>query len=72
MLHIILYAIVPIVVIMLVGFISGKRGVFNGDDSKKFNKVVLDYALPAALFISIVQSSREMLARDLKIGRAHV
>ena len=67
MLHIILYAIVPIVVIMLVGFISGKRGVFNGDDSKKFNKVVLDYALPAALFISIVQSSREMLARDLKV-----
>ena len=65
--HIILYAIVPLVVIMLVGFISGKKGVFNGDDSKKFNKVVLDYALPAALFVSIVQSSREMLAADLKL-----
>lgn len=67
MLHIILYAIVPIVVIMLVGYISGKKGVFNGDDSKKFNKVVLDYALPAALFVSIVQSSRSMLAADLKL-----
>lgn len=65
--HIILYAIVPIVVIMLVGYISGKRGVFNGDDSKKFNKVVLDFALPAALFVSIVQSSREMLYADLKL-----
>lgn len=65
--HIILYAIVPIVVVMLAGFISGKKGVFNGDDSKKFNKVVLDYALPAALFVSIVSASREMLMADLKL-----
>ncbi len=68
MVHILLYAIVPIVVIMLVGFISGKKGVFNGDDSKRFNKVVLDYALPAALFISIVQSTREMLVHDIKLS----
>ncbi|WP_304633299.1 AEC family transporter [uncultured Muribaculum sp.] len=46
----------------------GKKGIFNGDDSKKFNKVVLDYALPAALFVSIVQADREMLARDLKLS----
>ena len=68
MLHIILYAIVPIVVVMLAGFISGRKGIFNGDDSKKFNKVVLDYALPAALFVSIVQADREMLVRDLKLS----
>ena len=67
MLHVILYAIVPIVVVMLAGFISGKRGIFSGADAKKFNKVVLDYALPAALFVSIVQASREDLAKDLKL-----
>lgn len=67
MAHVILYAIVPIIVVMLAGFFSGKAGIFNGDDAKKFNKVVLDYALPAALFISIVQSSREMLAADVKL-----
>lgn len=67
MLHVILYAIVPIVVVMLAGFIAGKRGVFSGDDAKKFNKVVLDFALPAALFVSIVQASREDLAKDLKV-----
>ena len=49
--HIILYAIVPIFVVMAVGYISGKKGVFTGDDAKKFNKIVLDYALPAALFV---------------------
>ncbi len=66
--HVILYAIVPIIVVMLAGFFSGKAGIFNGEDAKKFNKVVLDYALPAALFISIVQSSREMLAADIKLS----
>ncbi|MDE5959354.1 MAG: AEC family transporter [Muribaculaceae bacterium] len=63
--HIILYAIVPIVVVMFGGYISGKKGIFSGDDAKKFNKVVLDYALPAALFVSIVSASREMLYSDL-------
>ncbi|MDE6062672.1 MAG: AEC family transporter, partial [Duncaniella sp.] len=67
MLHIILYAIVPIVVVMLAGFISGKKGVFSGDDAKKFNKVVLEFALPAALFVSIVQSSREELAKYVNL-----
>ncbi len=65
--HVILYAIVPIIVVMLAGYISGKRGAFSGEDAKKFNKVVLDYALPAALFVSIVQSTREDLAKDLKL-----
>lgn len=65
--HVILYAIVPIIVVMLAGYISGKKGAFTGADAKKFNKVVLDYALPAALFVSIVQASREDLARDAKL-----
>lgn len=65
--HVILYAVVPIIVVMLAGFISGKRGVFSGDDAKKFNKVVLDYALPAALFVSIVQASKEDLVKDLRL-----
>lgn len=65
--HVILYAIVPIIVVMLGGFISGKYGIFTGADSKKFNKVVLDYALPAALFVSIVQATREDLVKDIKL-----
>lgn len=65
--HVILYAIVPIIVVMLAGFIAGKKGAFSGDDAKKFNKVVLDFALPAALFVSIVQASREDLVRDAKL-----
>lgn len=55
-------------VVMLAGYISGKKGIFSGDDAKKFNKVVLDYALPAALFVSIVDASREMLIKDIKLS----
>lgn len=65
--HVILYAIVPIIVVMLAGYISGKKGVFSGQDAKKFNKVVLDFALPAALFVSIVQASREDLVKDIRL-----
>jgi hypothetical protein len=65
--HVIIYAIVPIVVVMLAGYIAGKRGAFSGEDAKKFNKVVLDFALPAALFVSIAQASREELMEDLRL-----
>ena len=65
--HVILYAIVPIIVVMLAGYISDKKGIFSGADAKKFNKVVLDHALPAALFVSIVQATREDLIKDIKL-----
>lgn len=52
---------------MLAGFISGKKNIFTGDDAKKFNKVVLNFALPCALFVSIVQANRQMLAEDIKL-----
>lgn len=65
--HIILYAIVPILTVMLLGYYSGKTEAFTGKDAKVLNKVVLNYALPAALFISIVKANREMLSVDLKL-----
>lgn len=67
MLHIILYAIVPIFVIMALGYFSGKAGAFTGENARVLNKVVLNYALPAALFVSIIKSNREMLAVDAKL-----
>lgn len=68
MVHIMLYAIVPIIVVMLLGYISGKKGIFSNRDGKAFNKVVLDYALPAALFVSIVDADRQMLVEDIKLS----
>lgn len=65
--HIILYAIIPIIVVMALGYFSGRAGSFNGENARTLNKVVLNYALPAALFVSIIQANREMLAVDLKL-----
>lgn len=67
MIHIILYALVPIIVIMLLGYFSGKKGAFSGQDARTLNKLVLNYALPAALFISIIKANRAMLVADLKL-----
>lgn len=66
--HIVLYAIFPIIVVMLAGYISGRKGIFNDKDAKAFNKIVLDYALPAALFVSIVDANRRMLVADIKLS----
>lgn len=56
--------LLPIIVIMALGFVSGKRNVFTEDQSKAFNKLVLNYALPAALFVSLVRADRSMLFAD--------
>jgi len=53
--------LIPILVIMIIGYVSGKKNVFQEGQSQVFNKLVLDYALPAALFISIVKADRKML-----------
>jgi predicted permease len=52
---------------MFLGYLAGKRKVFNSSDSKILNKLVLTYALPAALFVSIVKADRAMLFDDLKL-----
>ncbi|MFA6779114.1 MAG: transporter YfdV [Paludibacteraceae bacterium] len=67
MINIILTDIIPIFIIMILGFIAGKRSVFSPENARIFNKLVLTYALPAALFVSIVRADREMLFSDLKL-----
>ena len=67
MIEILIKDILPIFVIMFLGYAAGKRGVFSTSDSKILNKLVLTYALPAALFVSIVKANRQMLFDDLKL-----
>ena len=33
---------------------------FSGNEARVFNKLVLNYALPAALFVSIIKANRAM------------
>lgn len=63
--NILINDIVPILVIMLLGYICGKFSFFDDDQRQGLNKLVLNIALPAALFISIVKATREMFAKDI-------
>lgn len=56
--------LVPIFIIMALGYISGKRSSFTETQAKAFNKMVLTYALPAALFVSITKSNRAEIFQD--------
>lgn len=65
--NILMKDLVPIFVIMLVGYLSGKNGAFTDKNAQSLNKLVLNYALPAALFVSIVKADRTMLFSDLTL-----
>ena len=67
MFDILIKDILPIFVIMALGYAAGKRGVFTAANAQIFNKLVLTYALPAALFVSIVKADRTMLFDDGKL-----
>lgn len=57
--------IIPILVIMILGYVCGKFRFFDNDQRQGLNKLVLNIALPAALFISIVKATRSMFAQDI-------
>ena len=67
MIDILIKDILPIFVIMFLGYMAGKEKVFKAEDSKVLNKLVLTYALPAALFVSIVKADSARLFDDLKL-----
>lgn len=50
---------------MLLGYLCGKFYYFDNDQRQGLNKLVLNIALPAALFISIVKATRSMFAQDI-------
>lgn len=65
MISILVNDICPILVIMLLGYLCGKFYFFDNDQRQGLNKLVLNIALPAALFISIVKATRKMFAQDI-------
>lgn len=60
--------LVPIFVIMILGYVSGKKGEFNAANARSLNQFVLNYALPAGLFVSIVKADRAMLFSDIRLS----
>lgn len=65
--NILISDIVPILVILVLGYICGKTSFFDNDQRQGLNKLVLNIALPAALFVSIVKATRQMLIGDVTL-----
>ena len=59
--NIIFNDIVPIFVVMALGYAGAKMNAFTPSQTQALNKVVLNFALPAALFVSITKATRAML-----------
>lgn len=64
MYNIFMIDLLPIIVIMVIGYLSAKKNIFTQDQGSAFNKLVLDYALPAALFVSISKADRATIFAD--------
>lgn len=59
--------LLPIIIVLVLGYMSGRKHVFTEDQARAFNTLVLNYALPAALFVSLVRADREMIFADAKL-----
>ena len=67
MLDIILSALLPMVVTFLLGFVAARRHDFGSKDAPTLNRMVLQYAVPLALFAGTVTTSRAALSKDIPL-----
>ena len=57
----ILGAILPVIISVLIGYISGKRKDFNWQQAGDINKIVMLYALPLSIFSNMVMTPRHIV-----------
>ncbi|WP_338319399.1 AEC family transporter [Klebsiella aerogenes] len=57
----ILGAILPVIITVLIGYISGKRKDFNWQQAGDINKLVMLYALPLSIFSNMVMTPRHIV-----------
>jgi malonate transporter len=60
----ILTIIVPIFFVLLLGYAAGRAKEFGSDQVAGINELVLDFALPASLFVGTVRTPRDQLLQQ--------
>jgi malonate transporter and related proteins len=55
------------VVTFVLGFVAAWRHDFRSKDASTLNRMVLQYAVPLALFAGTVMTSRAALSRDIPL-----
>lgn len=54
-------AILPVIITVIIGYISGKRKDFNWQQAGDINKIVMLYALPLSIFSNMVMTPRPIV-----------
>ena len=68
----ILSVLVPVFVVIGLGYFGGKRKVFDDDQIAGLNEFVLGFALPAMIFAGVLATPRSVLAEDATLFLAVV
>jgi predicted permease len=56
--------VLPVFFVLGLGYFAGRAGKFDPDQVAGLNELVLDYALPAMLFVATVKTPRERLLSE--------
>jgi malonate transporter len=70
MFSLILTIIVPIFFVLLLGYAAGRAKKFDSNQVAGINELVLDFALPASLFVGTVRTSRDQLLEQAPFALA--
>lgn len=57
--------LLPVFFVLALGYAAGRAKRFDADQAAGLNELVLDYALPASLFVATVRTPREQLLQDV-------
>jgi malonate transporter and related proteins len=60
-----LTVLIPVLFVVLLGYVAGRAKAFDADQVAGINELALDYALPASLFVGVVTIPRTQLVHDL-------
>lgn len=60
----IISVLVPVFLVIGLGYLAGVRKIFDADQVEGFNEFVLGFALPAMVFVGVVATSRSVLLDD--------
>lgn len=70
MFSLILTIIVPIFFVLLLGYAAGRAKKFDSNQIAGINELVLDFAVPASLFVETVRTSRDQLLQQTPLALA--
>ena len=60
-------ALVPVFFVMFLGYLAGARRIIDNQHTASLNVLVMTFALPAALFVGVAQTSRSGLEENGKL-----